>query len=217
MWWNWTNQDRAFNTAGKQEMLVHTPLSQSWLNECCEIFVHIRHENVCLHRSCTRSPTMPWASCSPPSRASQTSTRRRRWTTRAWSAWGSSTKSSQTLTRWDRRLWSTPGSTSPPLFPRLRLLQRLSVLIKTLVYSPKHFRADWCKSRAALCGGSGGSYFTLTLNQQNRTDTSSIQWTIQELRTCTDFPHDSHHLQFMQKSERFEFLFFLYPICPPVF
>lgn len=53
------------------------------------------------HRSCTRSPTTPWAWCSHPSRASPTSIPRPRWTTREWSAWGCSTKSSLTLTRWD--------------------------------------------------------------------------------------------------------------------
>ena len=72
--------------------------------------------SICPHRSCTRSPTTPWAWCSHPSRASPTSTPRPRWTTREWSAWGCSTKLSLTLTRWDCS-WGGPASTfRRPLF-----------------------------------------------------------------------------------------------------
>ena len=84
--------------------------------------------SICPHRSCTRSPTTPWAWCSHPSRASPTSTPRPRWTTREWSAWGCSTKLSLTLTRWDCS-WGGPASTfRRPLF----LNESIHLLPRTL-------------------------------------------------------------------------------------
>lgn len=72
--------------------------------------------DVFTHRSCTRSPTMPWAWCLPPSQALLTSTPRPRWTTKELSAWGSSMKSSLTLMRWDCRFSSVPTSASDKHF-----------------------------------------------------------------------------------------------------
>lgn len=61
------------------------------------------HIHVCPHRSCTRSHMTRWAWCSPPSQVLPTSIPRRRWTTKEWSAWGSSMKLLLTLTRLDCR------------------------------------------------------------------------------------------------------------------